>query len=350
MIVTRSIKWLLATLITLTAISIVAVVYGAASRQRADDEDQQETVQTYSHMSVENGTARIALDAATQAREGIRIESLTAMSRRAELRATSVLIPVSSLAALRNNYVAAKTKVERDRVDLATSRNQYERTKTLYEDDQNLSLQAMQNAEATYRNIQAQVTADEQNVNLQQDTIRLNWGNVIEGWVSNNRPMLDALLDQREFLAQVVFAPGEVAAAPRSLWITAPGNKLLEAGLVSPMPQVDAQIQGISFLYTVPSRPGLAVGMNLAVLVPVGSPVRGLTIPQSAIVWWEGKAWVYKATSPTAFTRYEVATENPVTGGYFVSGAAYPSGMKVVTAGAQLLLSEEFRSQIQEED
>jgi hypothetical protein len=115
------------------------------------------------------------------------------------------------------------------------------------------------------------------------------------------------------------------------------------------MPQVNAQIQGISYLYLIPSRPGFDVGMNLTVLVPVGTPVRGVTIPGSAVVWWQGKAWLYEAISPTTFTRREVTTENPVTGGYFVPGSTFTSGTKVVTAGAQALLSEEFRSQIQQE-
>lgn len=348
MTVTKPIKWLVGTLIALTAISIVSVVYVSANHPDTD-EDEQEAVKAPSHVSVQNGVTIISLDAATQAREGIRVEPLTESSRRTELRATSLILSVNVLAGLRNGYVAARTKVERDRVDLATSQSQYQRVKTLYEQNQNMSLQAMQSDEGAYRNNQAQVTADEQDANLQMDTIRQNWGSVVEKWVSSNSPTLDAILDQREFLAQVVFPPGEVAAAPRILSITIPGNQSIKAQLVSSLPQVNPQIQGISYLYLISNRPGLAVGMNLAVLVPVGTPVMGVTIPESAVVWWQGKAWVYDATSPTTFTRRYVPTENPVGGGYFVPGSTFTSGMKFVTAGAQALLSEEFRSQIQQE-
>jgi hypothetical protein len=348
MIVSKSIKWLVGILIGFTAISIVTVVYVTANHSDRD-EDEEEAVKAPSHVSMQNGATVITLNAATQEREGIRVQPVTESSRRAELRATSVILSVSSLAALRNTYIAARTKLERDRVDLATSRSQYQRTKTLYAENQNMSLQAMQSAEATYRNNQAQVTTDEQDANLQLDTIRQSWGSVVEKWVSHDGSTLNALLDQREFLAQVVFPLGEVAIAPTTLSITAPTNQATEARLVSPMPQVNAQIQGISYLYLIPSRPGFAVGMNLTVLVPVGTPVRGVTIPGSAVVWWQGKAWLYEAISPTTFTRREVTTENPVTGGYFVPGSTFTSGTKVVTAGAQALLSEEFRSQIQQE-
>jgi hypothetical protein len=347
--VSKSIKLLVGILIALAAISIVAVVYVSANHSDTD-EDEEEAVKTPSHVSVQNGITVISLDAATQAREGIRVEPVSETSSRTELRAASVILSVSGLAALRNLYIAARTRLERDRVDLATSRSQYDRTKTLYDENQNMSLQAMQSAEATFRNNQAQVTADEQDANLHLDTIRQNWGSVVEKWISSNSATLNTLLDQREFLAQVVFSPGEVAIAPRTLSITTPGNHSVEARLVSPMPQVNAQIQGISYLYLISSRPGLAIGMNLAVLVPVGHPVKGIVLPQSAVVWWQGKAWVYEASSPTTFTRHEAATENPVTGGYFVPGSTFTSGTKVVTAGAQALLSEEFRSQIQQED
>ncbi len=343
----KSTQWLIAILVAIGAVSVTAAVFMTANRGDAGEE--QEAVKTPSHVSVQNGATVITLDAATQAREGIRVQPLRQTSQPTELRATAVLLPVNELATLRNSYIAARTKLERDQVDLATSRSQYQRIKTLYEENQNMSLQAMQSSEATYRNNQAQATADQQDAKLQLDAIRQGWGSVVEEWVSSDSAVVNAVLDQGEFFSQVVFPPGEVARAPNHLSITTPGKHSLEARLVSPLPQVNPQIQGISFLYLLPNRPGLAVGMNLAVLVPVGGPVKGVIIPQSAVVWWQGKAWLYQATSASTFTRREVPTDNPVSGGYFVPASMLTLGTKVVTAGAQALFSEEFRSQIQQE-
>ena len=213
-----------------------------------------------------------------------------------------------------------------------------------------MSLKAMQDAEATYRNNQAQVNADEQDAKLQLDTVRQRWGAVVADWIASNRPHLDPVLEQREFLAQVIFPPGEVAKPPATLSLTAPGNRLVQARFISPLPQVNPQIQGISFLYLMPNRTGLAVGMNLVVLVPVGQQVNGWAIPESAIVWWQGKAWAYVESPANTFTRHEVPIDNPITGGYFVPGSTFAPAMKLVTAGAQALLSEEFRSQLKAED
>lgn len=343
------IRWLVAILIAISAISIASVVYVYANHPDTDD-DEQEAVKTPSRVSEQNGVTVITLDPATQTREGIRVEPLKETTSHAELRATAVLLPVDELATFRNAYVAAQTKVNRDQVDLATSQSQYERTKTLYGQNQNMSLMAMQTAEGAYRNNQAQVTADQQDAKLQLDTVRQRWGDAAAKWVSSSSPTLDALLEQREFLAQVVFPPGEVASAPARLALTTPSNKMIQARLISPLPQVNPQIQGISFLYLVPNRPGMAVSMNLTVQVPVGRAVKGAIVPESAVVWWQGKAWVYAATSPTTFTRREISSDNPVSRGYFVPGSMFAPGTKLAMAGAQALLSEEFRGQIQQED
>ena len=346
----KSAKWLVGILIALTVVSVAVVVFTTAHRGDKDEEDQEESVKTPSHVSVENGSTVIILDQQTQEREGIRVAPVTRASMRAELRGTAVLLAVNDLATLRNNYVAARTKLQRDQVDLSVSRSQYERTKTLYEENQNMSLKAMQDAEATYRNNQAQVSADVQEAKLQLDTVRQRWGGVIADWIASNRSILDSALEQREFLAQVIFPPGEVAKPPATLSLTTPGNRLVQARFISPLPQVNQQIQGISFLYLVPDQTGLAVGMNLVVLVPVGPRLNGTVVPESAIVWWQGKAWAYLESPANTFTRREVPTDNPLSSGHFVPGSTFPPATKLVTAGAQALLSEEFRSQLKAED
>ncbi len=347
---TKSTKWLIAVLIMMTAVSVAALVFVIARHGDTDEQDQAEAVKAPSRVSEQSGRTVISLDAQTQARTGIRIEAVAQTSMRTELHGTAVLLAVNDLATLRNNYVAARTKLERDQVDLGVSRSQYQRTRGLYEQNQNMSLKAVQDAEAAYRNNEAQVKADEQDAKLQLDTVRQRWGAVPADWVSNNDPILEQVLEQREFAAQVILPPGEVAKPPATLPLMLPRKQSVPAKYVSALPQVNPQVQGVSFLYLVPAQPGMAIGMNLVVLVPVGQQLRGTVIPEGAVVWWQGKAWAYEATSPTTFLRREVPTDNPVSGGYFVPGTTFASGSNLVVAGAQALLSEEFRSQLQQED
>ena len=88
--------------------------------------------------------------------------------------------------------------------------------------------------------------------------------------------------------------------------------------------------------------------MNTFGYLPAGPEMPGVIIPASAVVWSGGTAWVFVAGGKDRFFRREIPTDAPVENGWFVVKALSP-GDRIVTGGAQVLLSEEFRSRIQVE-
>ena len=87
--------------------------------------------------------------------------------------------------------------------------------------------------------------------------------------------------------------------------------------------------------------------MNFTAYMPQGSPLKGVLVPKEAIVLWQGRAWVYARKDAGHFVRRETPTDVPTAEGWFVTQGLAP-GDQVTVKGAQLLLSEEFRSQIKE--
>jgi hypothetical protein len=83
--------------------------------------------------------------------------------------------------------------------------------------------------------------------------------------------------------------------------------------------------------------------------LPSGKSIEAATVPASALVWWQGRAWAYRRTGRDRFVRVEIATDLPAQGGGYIV-KDLPKDAEIVMRGAQLLLSEEFRSQIQVED
>ncbi len=81
----------------------------------------------------------------------------------------------------------------------------------------------------------------------------------------------------------------------------------------------------------------------------ISRPLENGFIPASAVVWAEGKAWVYVEKDSGHFFRREISTEKKAKDGGFI-GRDFSAGDKVVVTGGQMLLSEEFRSQIKEDE
>ncbi len=80
-----------------------------------------------------------------------------------------------------------------------------------------------------------------------------------------------------------------------------------------------------------------------------GGHTPGVVVPDSAVVWLDGKAWAYVQKGREQFVRQEVSTNRPKGDGWFVT-ENFSAGDRVVAQGAQLLLSEEFRAQIRISD
>ncbi|MET1083519.1 MAG: metal transporter, partial [Burkholderiales bacterium] len=84
--------------------------------------------------------------------------------------------------------------------------------------------------------------------------------------------------------------------------------------------------------------------------LPRGGAARdGVAVPWAAVVYPGGKAWAYVQTGTDEFARRAVETGAAVEGGWFNDKGLEP-GEAVVVSGAQLLLSEELKYQIRNEN
>lgn len=141
----------------------------------------------------------------------------------------------------------------------------------------------------------------------------------------------------------VLVLPGgeEAAAAPRGpARITLPGGTA-----VSALPAGGAAPPSRGLVYRAPGGASPPPpGTMLPVALPAGPERAGFLIPDTAVVWADGKAWVYIPRGENAFARREIAAETRAEGGWFVADGFSP-GDRVVVAGAQLLLSEAYISQ-----
>jgi hypothetical protein len=342
----RFMKWVLVPAIAIAGIGILIAAFLRGRQEAAMEAEQEHPPAAASRVSTEDGQTFITLDTRTQSSSGVETRTLAVTAEHQQLRAIAVVLSVQNLTQLRTAYLSDVSQVDKARAALDVSQQEYERLKQLYEDNQNVAAKTVQAAEGTRRSDEVSVRAATEALQLNDSLARQTWGEAVAKWIIDGSPALDRILTQKDLLLQVSLVPGSVGVPPKTVSIQSPARKIERADFVSAYPAVDARIQTPSFLYLAQSAQDLVPGMTLMVLLPTGPSLRGAVVPSSSIVWWQGKAWAYSQIAPERFARREVPTEVPIPNGWFVS-AGFAPGDKVVVRGAQQLLSEEFRSQIQ---
>lgn len=314
---------------------------------QAAEEQSEAPLQAPSRVKVENGHAVLTFDTEAQKANGIVTTVLTATKQQRESQATGVVVQLQPLLDLKSSLNTSATDLLRAQANARASSAEYERLRQLNQDGKNASDKAVEAARAAAENDAALVQNAQQALTVLKGASLLHWGPVVSRWVEGNSPQLDALLMQRRFLLQVTGTNS--FAAPRQAVVQFADGAHAAARFVSVLPQLDPRLQTPSLLYEIAAHPGLVPGINLSVFLPAGREHAGIVIPSPAVVWSQGSAWCYVEESPGKFVRTPVSTSEPVANGYFQADGIYP-GARLVIEGAQTLLSEEFRSQIQADE
>lgn len=332
-------------------LGVGAVVAGLAiwgfvegRKELALEQEREKPVNVPSRVVTQDGGTAVVFDAETQKRADIAVAAVQQTARRGEMTALATVLPLLELVDLRNAYVAAKAQSERTRAAMEASRREYDRVKALHGDERNVSDKVLEAAQAVWRGDEAAARAAAEALDAAGRSIRQKWGMTLASAVENDAPLFRDLAEQRQVLLRVAVPAGSVVKPPATVRVDAGDGSFRSGKLVSPSPQADPRIQGPSFFYAAPPD-SLLPGTTLTAYLATGAEQSGGIVPADAVVWWQGKSWVYLQTAPDRFVRRELPAAMAVEQGWFVAGAFKDA--HVVIKGAQSLLSEELRAQIQ---
>jgi multidrug efflux system membrane fusion protein len=340
---TATAQWKATTICTL-GIALMSVTAGCKNGGGSVDPDDQparSAAKSPAQISVVNGETVITLDADTQTRLGLTLAAISTTTSRAQQTYPAIVLSTADLVSARGSYLAAQSQLKKAHVQADVANKEYARLKSLYAEDQNISQKSLEAAEGDAQSSQSDVTAAEQQVTLQKSLIGQQWGATIEEWAQNDSPTFESILNLQDALVQVTVPGDSSVATPKSVSMESLDGSRTEATLVSAFPRVDSRVQGRNYLYLMSPRAPVAPETTLLAHVSIGGTMKGVVVPTSAVVWSEGKAWAYQQSGDSQFTRRAVATDVPISGGFFVSSGVVANA-KIVTVGAQALLSEEF--------
>ena len=342
----RILKILALVLVAVAILGGLIFAFLKGRNERTAEAEREAPVKAPSRVTAEQGTALIAFDEQAQQRNGLKIQPLVRIRRSTDVQGTGVVLQVQSLLDLRSNYSAVSVQLAKARVAVEASHAEYERLLRLNQDEKNASDKAVETARAVWQTDEAGLRGAEETVSLAKAAVIQHWGTGLSEWLFANSPEFQRLLVHQDLLVQITPPPGGPLTPPQRILIQIPNGKLVPAQFIAPLTQVDPRLQAPTYLYLAASHPDLIQGMNVTALLPSGAARAGVLMPTAAVVWWQGRAWSYIERTPGKFTRRKVPTSNPLPEGWFVI-EGYRAGEKVVISGAQMLLSEEFRSQIQ---
>ena len=299
------------------------------------------------------GAAVVRISRQAQEASGVASAPLQKHTLQSETRCYGSVVNLQPLLELRLRYLAALQEANVLRPALSRSKAEYQRVRALYRDDRNASERALQSAQAEWKADQARLDAASAQAANVRALMRQQWGEALSAWAADEQSAQFArFMEQQDVLVQVVAAYDQ--APPRkdtSFKVAALGaeRSAVDATLVSPSAQADPLLSGRSWYFRATAA-NLGAGTRVVVTSAsrAGQKV-GVIVPAAAVVWHAGKAWLYLQQEADEFVRRELSTNAPVSDGWFVASGLAP-GNKVVVSGAQLLLSEEFRYQIKNEN
>lgn len=282
---------------------------------------------------------------------GIKTQPLQATRKQPEFSAYGSVIDLQPLLALRQQFLAAQAVRDSAQARYQEADANLSRTRQLHQQDI-VSTRRLQEQQAQWRNDKANLSTSD----YQQQTIiaasRLQWGEVLTDWFTQpNSRQAEQFLTHRSQLLQISL-PANTRLNPGTHTIAVDDrgrrDQAVTATLISPAPQVDPITQGERYFFKTAGR-RLSYGARVSAWLADGAPgTAGVIIPESAVVWHLGQAFVYIKENGE-FVRRLLADTTPGAGGYFAA-QGFEAGEDVVTTGAQTLLSQELKNLIPSED
>jgi len=315
--------------------------------------EQEEEIESADRVEEKDGISIVSLSPAVQKNSGIETAKVDTMAYQDEIKSFGTVIPIDSLIAAKADIANLKAQMTANHSTKKQLQTEYERLKILNADDKNVSDLAVQQALAKLNNSNASMNSAALQIQNIEARTKLQWGAQLANAAIGKQslPIFSKLLSREQALIQVSlpFSANDPTSGNTIEVIPLNGNTPIKATYVSVAATADSNGAGKTFYYSAPAN-HLRTGMRVSIQASGGknSAAEGIVIPSNAVVWYAGTPWAYFKQTGEQFVRKPISADTEVDAGWFNIGFSPDS--EVVVKGAQLLLSEEFKYLIKNEN
>ena len=382
------VRLLIAQTVLMVLLGWSAVYLGRDEFRLAVERDDEEAMPAPSLLAEEEAgqLPEVRLNATAQRQAGVELQLPTATAMSTGGSASDLTVTVidpQPLAEWRGRLQAALQELAAARAVASASQLELSRVQALFDDDRSASQRALESASAQMLADAARERSAQSRATTLRDGARAAWGPVVAGWLeAPDGAALQRVVTGREALLRTVLRADDTGPSPAQLDLIPPGrSEPIRAQGLGPVAPVttEAEAGGRHLLFLAPGA-GLGIGLRLNASRPghgTEAAREGGLVPASAVIWHAGQSWIYvrealdgtdeadlnegkQAAKPTPaassaeairidrFQRRGLPNALRLGEQWFVPGLETDD--PVVVRGAQLLLSEELKSQIKNEN
>jgi len=275
----------------------------------------------------------------------IKVEHLSAADASMEAAAWGVVLPTAGLTEARMRLDQAQQEWVQMGLLVDRMQQEFDRQSLLWREGANVAKKAVDQAKHDLDEAEQKRKAARSARETLRDSIRAEWGSdLLVALEDAKGGALSSVLSGESRL--LLIAEGRLNEATVAL-AEQPEVKMLSRRLGA-APQAEPGTGHATWFWLAPSQQ-LRTGQRVR-LIPAAIKHAGkVRIPETAVVWQAGQPWVFIQKDKEQFERKAVRLGAPVAGGWQLD-SELPIGTVVVTQGAQLMLSEESRTQIRNEN
>ncbi|MCF6202286.1 MAG: hypothetical protein L3J59_01250 [Methylococcaceae bacterium] len=261
-------------------------------------------------------------------------------------------ISISPLLKIRNNYFSSLILQNDLKVRLSQMNKNISRSRELHQNEI-VSTRKLQKQLSQWHSEKALYDKNTYQTQLMLTTSKLKWGELLTKWATKKKsPHFDRLISGKSTLLKITMPANKILPPEiNTIHISPSGNRnsAVKAIFINTLASIDNFSQGHQYIF-LSNNSHIKTGMNFTAWLPQKKQnQKGVIIPDSSLVWHLGQSFVFIKTDEEHFEHRNISHPIKTINGYYI-GNQINKGESIVTKGAQMLLSYEFKSEIPGDD
>lgn len=270
---------------------------------------------------------------------GIIVSKLTQDKITLEEEINAISIGYKNLLDVVSKYDVLNAELSKSKINKTHNERIYLRLKSLYDEQGSIALKDLEEVEFKIESIKADMNSIQKDMDFLISEIKLEYGSILVEDVLSERKIFNSLINNSSSL--LIIENVNLTNKNRNYKFN--NEELIFLNPYNGNSNLRGNV-GIFLLQNIK----ISSNSKLTVFLENEELIDGYFIPESALLYHGGKVWAYFRENNEIFYKEEITNFYTIDNKVFSTNSLL--NLNIVVSGAQILLAEEFRSQIMQED